>query len=419
MPVVAGETRRTARSSSIGDERVQREAVSEILRAISRAPFDLDQVFRTVLEHAIRLCDADRAFVFLLDGDVYRHVADIAAPSEVVAFNLANPQRPSRKTLTGRTALEGRPVHIPDVLADPEYDYPEALRLGGFRAMLGVPILREGIVVGVIDLWRDEPRSFSDREIELVTLFADQAGIALETTRLIQTIHRQRTELAQFLSPQVAALVSSDEGEALLAGHRREITVTFCDLRGFTSFSEVAEPEEVLTVLREYHAAMGPLISEYGGTLERFAGDGIMVYFNDPVPLPDHAARAVRMAVAMRDRFVTLAVPWRRRGNTLGLGIGIATGYATLGRIGYEGRFDYAAIGSVVNLAARLCAEASDGSIVLDQRALAQVEEVVEARALGPLTLKGFSRPVQAFDITGIRPVLDGLSSHPAGAEAP
>ena len=404
MRVVAGGGRRTTRWSSIRDERAQREAVSEILRAISRAPFDLDQVFHTVLEHAIRLCDADRAFVFLLDDDVYRHVADVAAPPEVVAFNLANPQRPSRKTLTGRTALERRPVHIPDVLVDPEYDYPEALRLGRFRAMLGVPILREDVVVGVIDLWRDEPRPFSDHEIDLVTLFADQAGIALETTRLISTIERQRSELARFLSPQVAALVSSDQGEALLAGHRREITVAFCDLRGFTAFSEVAEPEEVLTVLREYHAAMGPLIADFGGTLERFAGDGIMVYFNDPFPLPGHATCAVRMAVAMRERFGDLAGPWRRRGNALGLGIGIATGYATLGRIGYPGRFDYAAIGSVVNLAARLCAEASDGSIVLDQRAFSEVEEVFDARALGSLALKGFSRPVPAFDVTGIRP---------------
>jgi adenylate cyclase len=391
-------------SLTMSDERSQREALAETLRAISRAPFDLEEILRTVIEHAVHLCAADRGFVFILDGDVYRHVADAAAPPEVVAFNLANPQRPTRKTLTGRTALERRPVHIPDVLADPEYDYPEALRLGRFRAMLGVPMLREGIVVGVIDLWRDEPRPFSDHEIELVTQFADQAGIALETTRLLQMVERQRSELTRFLSPQVAALISSDAGEALLAGHRREITVVFCDLRRFTAFSEAAEPEEVLGVLREYHAAMGPLIIEHGGTLERFAGDGMMIYFNDPLPMEDHAARAIRMAVAMRRGFTELSGRWSKRGHDLGLGIGIAVGYATLGRIGFEGRFDYAAIGSVVNLAARLCAEASDDSIVLNQRAFSEVEALVTVQPLGALALKGFSRPVPAFDVIDIRP---------------
>jgi class 3 adenylate cyclase len=361
-------------------------------------------VLRTILEHAVRLCSAERAFVFLLDGDVYRHVADVHAPPEVVAFNLAHPQRPSRRTLTGRTALERKPVHIPDVLEDPEYDYPEALALGHFRAMLGVPMLREGLAVGIIDLWRDEPRPFTDHEIELVTLFADQAVIALETSRLLATVERQRGELARFVSPQVAALLSSSEGEVLLAGHRREITVVFCDLRGFTAFSEVAEPEEVLSVLRNYHATMGPLIIEHGGTLERFAGDGLMIYFNDPVLVADHTAHAVRMAVAMRERFGQLALGWQKRGHELGLGIGVAAGYATLGRIGFEGRFDYAAIGSVVNLAARLCAEASENAIILNQRALAAVEDLVEVRPLGSLTLKGFSRPVPAFDVLEIQP---------------
>jgi len=160
---------------------------------------------------------------------------------------------------------------------------------------------------------------------------------AAEQAALLETIERQKEELSRFLSPQVAALVSSAEGQQLLAGHRREATAVFCDLRGFTAFSDQAEPEEVLGLLREYHAAMGELIVEHGGTLEHFAGDGMMIFFNDPVLQPDHAARAVRMSVAMRDMFDGLAAKWARLGFELGLGIGIATGYATLGRIGFEG----------------------------------------------------------------------------------
>ncbi len=389
------------RPATLEDELAQRIALAQVLRAISQVPFDLDLVFRTILEHAVRLCNAERGFVYLLDGEVYRHVADLHGPPDVVAFNIANPIRPSRKTLTGRTALERKPVHIPDVLEDPEYDYPEALSLGQFRAMLGVPMLRDDVAVGIINLWRDEPRPFSDHEIELVNLFADQAVIALETSRLLATVERQRGELARFVSPQVAALISSPDGEALLAGHRREITVVFCDLRGFTAFSEVAEPEEVLSVLRDFHAAVGPLIVEHGGTLERFAGDGLMVFFNDPVPDPDHARQAIRMALTTQGRFAELANRWALLGYVLGLGIGIASGYATMGRIGFEGRFDYAAVGSVVNLAARLCAEAAPGSIVLSQRTASAVEGEAELRPLGQLSLKGFSRPMVAFEVVG------------------
>lgn len=294
-------------------------------------------------------------------------------------------------------------MHIPDVLADPEYDYPDALRLGRFRAMLGVPMLRNDEVVGVIDLWRDVAEPFSEGEIELVTLFADQAAIALELTRLARTIDRQRCELARFLSPQVAALVTSGEGERLLAGHRREITVVFADLRGFTAFSETAAPEDVMAVLRTYHGALGVQFAEHGGTLERFTGDGLMVFFNDPVEQPDHVERAVRMAVAMRADVTRLTGDWRRSGFELGFGIGIATGYATLGRIGFRDRVDYAAVGSVVNLAARLCAEAADGGILLAARSHAAVQSLVETRTVGELSLKGFSKPVVAIEVIGLK----------------
>ena len=203
--------------------------------------------------------------------------------------------------------------------------------------------------------------------------------------------------LRRFLSPQLADLVVSGGDEALLTSHRREITVVFCDLRGFTAFSETAEPEEVMAVLGEFHKELGQLIFEFGGTLERFAGDALMMFFNDPFPCPNPPLQAVRMAVAMQERIAELRAGWQKRGHDLALGIGIAVGYATLGRIGFEGRFDYGAVGSVVNIAARLCGEAVGGQILLADRAYAAVEGNVVGEPLGPLTLKGFHRPVQAY----------------------
>jgi class 3 adenylate cyclase len=225
----------------------------------------------------------------------------------------------------------------------------------------------------------------------------------LEQQRLLtETIERQKTELSRFLSPQVARLISSPEGEQMLAGHRRQITVAFCDLRGFTSFAEQADPEELLGVLGEYHRMIGDAIVEHGGTLEHFAGDGVMVFFNDPVPQDDHVERAVRMAITMRERFAVLSDAWRKRGYELGFGVGIAVGYATLGRIGFEGRYDYGAIGNVVILASRLSSQAGPNQILLSQRAIAMVEGMVEVESVGELTLKGMSRPVAASNVVGV-----------------
>ncbi|CAN5822269.1 hypothetical protein BH24CHL5_BH24CHL5_13140 [soil metagenome] len=222
---------------------------------------------------------------------------------------------------------------------------------------------------------------------------------AAEQAALLETIERQKSELARFLSPQVAALVSSPEGQQLLAGHRREATAVFCDLRGFTAFSDAAEPEEVLGLLREYHAAMGELIVEHGGTLEHFAGDGMMVFFNDPVLQTDHVERAVRMAIAMRSMFDGLAARWAKLGFELGLGVGIATGYATLGRIGFEGRYDYGMVGAAVIVASRLSSAAEAGQILLNPRAHAAVEELVEVERVGELQLKGFARPIPTVNV--------------------
>ena len=205
--------------------------------------------------------------------------------------------------------------------------------------------------------------------------------------------------MRRFLSPQLAELVISRDDEALLASHRREITVVFCDLRGFTAFSETAEPEEVMAVLGQFHAELGELVFKFEGTLERFAGDALMVFFNDPFPCPDPVARALSMATAMQERVARLSIEWRRRGYELALGVGIAVGYATLGRIGFEGRFDYGAVGSVVNLAARLCAEADGGQILMSSAAFGALDGAVAAEPVGPLALKGFHRPVPAYAV--------------------
>src|SRR5215218_10443035 len=208
--------------------------------------------------------------------------------------------------------------------------------------------------------------------------------------------------LRRFLSPQLAELIVDSGDESFLESHRREIVVVFCDLRGFTPFAEASEPEEVMAVLDEYFAALGDLIFRFEGTLERFAGDGLMVFFNDPVRCDDGPARAIRMAAAMRTRIQGLAETWSRKGHDLALGIGIAQGYATLGRIGFEGRHDYAAIGSVTNLAARLCGAAEPWQVLASQRVFHAAEPVPHGRHIGELTLKGFSRPVRVFDVTDV-----------------
>lgn len=211
---------------------------------------------------------------------------------------------------------------------------------------------------------------------------------------------QRMNRLRRFLSPQVADLVINSGDESVLGSHRREIVVVFCDLRGFTAFAESSEPEEVMGVLGEYHAALGELIFRYEGTLERFTGDGLMVFFNDPIPLEDPTQRAVEMALVMRDRVAGLVEGWSRLGHDLGFGVGIAQGFATLGRIGYEGRFDYAAIGTVTNLAARLCGEADAGQVLVSQRVFSAVEAVAAGEPVGALELKGFSRPIRVFRVS-------------------
>lgn len=267
---------------------------------------------------------------------------------------------------------------------------------------------------------------FLSKPINQPELFA-RVNSLLRIKSLHDEVDRQNTELAnwnrtleqrvaegvaqlermgrmkRFFSPQIADLILSGGTDDPLRSHRREITVVFLDLRGFTAFTETADPEEVMGVLREYHAEMGRLIMAHQGTLERFAGDGIMIFFNDPVELDNPAAHAVRMAVEMQQSFVKLNAGWTKRGYDLNMGIGIAQGYATLGTIGFEGRQDYGAIGNVTNLAARLCGEARAGQVLVSQRVLGRIEEMVQSEPASELVLKGFRQPVQAFNISALR----------------
>jgi len=308
--------------------------------------------------------------------------------------------------LKADTSLPFMPIIMVTAKADSK-DVVAGLEAGADE-YLTKPLDQAALVARVKSMLRI--KALHDTVQEQATRLEAQSMQLAEWNRTLeQRVQEQLAELERvgrlkrFFSPQLAELVVSLGGERLLESHRREITVVFCDLRGFTAFSETAEPEEVMGVLREYHTALGTLIFRFEGTLEHFAGDGIMVFFNDPLPCPDHAAQAVRMAVAMRQQMGELTGRWWKRGQQLGFGVGIAQGYATLGMIGFEGRVDYGAIGPVTNLASRLCDEAQGGQILISQRVYAMVEELVEAEPAGELPLKGFRKPVPTFNVVGLK----------------
>jgi class 3 adenylate cyclase len=274
--------------------------------------------------------------------------------------------------------------------------------LPNVQSQLAMPLLVKDRLIGVLAVESPRPNAFDELDEILLSIVANQAATAIENARMYQMVE-QLSRLKRFFSPQLAELIVTGGTEDPLKTHRREVTVVFLDLRGFTTFAEQVEPEEVMGVLRDYHAEMGRLILEHEGTLERFTGDGMMIFFNDPVPVPNPAERALRMVLAMRERVQELSSKWRRRGYDLALGIGIAQGYATIGAIGFEGRWDYGAIGTVTNLAARLCGEAKGNQILVSLRVAGEVEDMIETEEVGPLALKGFHKPVPAFSVLGLK----------------
>jgi class 3 adenylate cyclase len=274
--------------------------------------------------------------------------------------------------------------------------------LADAQSQLALPLLVKDRLVGVLVVESPKPNAFDELDEMLLGIVGNQAATAIDNARSYQLVERL-SRLKRFFSPQLAEAIVTGGADDPLKTHRREVTVVFLDLRGFTAFAETSEPEEVMGVLREYHAEMGSLILAHEGTLERFTGDGMMIFFNDPTPVPDAAERAIRMAVAMRERVGALLGKWRKRGYDLALGVGIAAGYATIGAIGFEGRWDYGAIGTVTNLAARLCGEAKAGQILVSARVAAEVEDFVEAEEVGPLVLKGLTKPIPAFSVTQLK----------------
>jgi GAF domain-containing protein len=425
----------TERTTDLTGALEQQTATSEVLQVISSSPGDLQPVFASMLEKAVRICDAAFGNVYRWDGEFLNLVAAHNTPP-AFAEARRSPRRPDPKMPIGRMLSTKTAIHVVDLAADQTYfeqRIPEviaAVELGNVRTILAVPMWKEDELIGCFTVYRQEVRAFTDKQITLVTNFAAQAVIAIENARLLTEL-RERTEqveaqseelvklnhqlehrvadqvgeiermsrLRRFLPPQVADLIVASGSEKQLESHRREITALFCDLRGFTGFTESADAEDVMALLRDYHAAIGEIIIKYNGTLERYAGDGVMVVFNDPVPVENPPLQAVLMALEVRDAIGALTEKWRQWGHDLGFGIGIAHGFATLGTIGYEGRFDYAAIGTVSNVASRLCDEAKPGQILISPRVLTKVENVVRVEPVGEFELKGIRRPLAAYNV--------------------
>jgi class 3 adenylate cyclase/putative methionine-R-sulfoxide reductase with GAF domain len=423
------------RTTDLTEALEQQTATSELLQVISRSPGDLEPIFATMLANAIRICDATFGDIFRWQDGTLRLVTSHETPAAFAEMLKRSPVIfPGQGSFT-RLMLETKTrVHIADLSADPLYlgrksaQITAAVDLGGVRTVLAVPMFREGELIGEFILNRQQIRPFTEKQIELVENFAAQAVIAIENARLLGELRRRTAEvlnlnqqleqrvadqvgeiermsrLRRFLPPQVADLIVASGNEKQLESHRREITALFCDLRGFTGFTESADAEDVMALLRDYHAAIGEIIIKYNGTLERYAGDGVMVVFNDPVPVENPALQAVLMALELRDALGALTGKWRRFGHDIGYGIGIAHGYATLGTIGFEGRFDYAAIGTVSNVASRLCDEAKPGQILISPRVLVAVENAVRVELVGEFELKGIRRPLAAYNVQAAVP---------------
>ncbi|KJC47190.1 adenylate/guanylate cyclase domain-containing protein [Bradyrhizobium sp. LTSP857] len=447
------ETKVEERTRDLAQSINELKVLEEVGRAVA-ASLDLNAVLPTIAARALEISHADAVLIYGYDADARRF--DLVEANGIdKSADGAHITIEEGENILSDAARSGEPIALADLDHAPEQPLRDAAVDAGFHSVLVVPLVDQQGTLGSLVVLRRVRGAFEGSLIGLMRTFANQAVLAMRNARLftevdhkshaLETAHetvrdqadklREQTEqlkdwnksleervetqlseierirkLERFLAPQVAQLIaSSDSPEGLLTSQRREVTVVFCDLRGFTAFTEATEPEEAMNVLREYHAALGTLIFKYEGTLDKYAGDGVMILFNAPIQFEDHTRRAVKMAVEMRDTIGPLTERWRNRGHSLGFGIGIALGYATLGQVGFEQRLEYAAIGSVTNLASRLCGEAKADQIVVSRRVYGIVEQWVEARALDDLQLKGFNHPVLAMEILSWREEVENV----------
>jgi adenylate cyclase len=432
---IADLERQLAECRAERDEALQREAaIAEVLQVINSSPGDLAPVFDAMLDRAMRLCGAKFGVVWKYDGEAIHATALRGVPPALAEFMRRGPLKLApggafSELIGGRAVSQVSDAANSELYRSGASPLRQAfVDLGGGQTVLFVALRKDSTLLGALTVYREENERFMEQQIALVTNFAAQAVIAMENARLLDELHQRADQVAElnrdlearvanqveelgrvgrlkrFLAPQLAELIVSQGDEKILESHRREIVVVYCDfLRGYTAFTETAEPEEVLDLLREYHGTLGPLVSQFEGTLDQFSGDGIIVFFNDPVPIPDPAVRAVNMAVAMRNAASKLIADWRERGRDLGFGAGIAQGYATLGQIGFSERSGYTAIGTVCNVTARLCAEAKNGQILLSQRVNVALRGSVVTEQVGALALKGLMQPVVAYNVPLVR----------------
>lgn len=415
-------------SQQLEEARAREAATNEILAIIRDSREEEQPVFDAILERATRLCGTPNAILIMgKEGDaVQTLVADRGIVPDVIDYyrNGEVPMDPL-DSLAAKAIVKGKTVHISDMGETDGYRsghkrFLISVDQQGIRTILFVPLIAGEGGIGCLILWKTRIDPFTDDQVRLIETFAAQTVIAIDNVRQFRALEALNAELEgrvrkqvreierigrlkQFLSPAVADAVVTSGDEKILSSHRALIAVLFCDLRGFTAFCETAEPEETIEVLQTYHEEMGTLISAHGGGVDKRMGDGIMVILNDPLPCQDPAGDAVRLALTMRAHMAGLCKTWKRLGHRLGFGVGISLGYATVGMVGSDGRYDYTASGTAVNLAARLSDHAKDGEILLSPRAFAAVENDFAAESYGEVSLKGIREPVDVFILAGVR----------------
>lgn len=400
-------------------------ATSEILGVISRSRDDEKPVFEAILDNAQTLCNTPMsALVLARANDDHQILASCRGlfPKAVELFESGQMVLDATVSYAAKSIIEERLIDLPDMGESDLYKAGSPVVRSmvddtKIRSVLFVPLILNNEAIGTITLFRQQVQPFSSQEVALVQTFAAQAVIAIENVRQFRALESLNSgleelveaqvgeiermgKLKRFLPSAVADAIVQSGSEELLSSHRVLLGVVFCDIRGFTAFCETAEPEETIEILQTYHEEMGKLINAHGAGVDHRMGDGIMVLFNDPLPCDDPAGSAVRLAIAMRAKMADLSQQWKRLGYRLGFGVGVSLGYATVGMVGYEGRFEYTASGTAINLASRLCDEAKDGEILMSPRAAIAVEDDLPVEARGELVLKGIREPVETFRLS-------------------